>query len=136
MTRSGQRKVAASDARAYLGKAVQYLEVAQEAAKAERWAPAVGNAVHAGILAADAVAAKELGEVWRGEHGGAVGHVQKAGTDGKAVARDLQRLLGLKTRAEYDPHPGTRQQAEQAVKAAQRVVEHAGLVVSPPSSQS
>ncbi|MGH9061401.1 MAG: hypothetical protein ACRDZY_18095, partial [Acidimicrobiales bacterium] len=67
MSRGGPRPANAGDTRLYLGKAVEYLAEAEIALGADRRNVAVGNAVHAGILAADAMAASVLGQVWKGE---------------------------------------------------------------------
>ncbi|MHB1854939.1 MAG: hypothetical protein ACYCS2_07775 [Acidimicrobiales bacterium] len=40
---------------------------------------AAGNAIHAGIAAADAIAASRAGSVWRGEHGLAPNHLEDTG---------------------------------------------------------
>lgn len=95
---------------------------------------AAGNAVHAGIAAADAIAACRAGVVWKGEHGQAAGHLEDvAGADGRRASTHLRRLLPLKTRAEYDPAPVTDAEARRAVLAAERIVaiaEHAVMSTS------
>lgn len=126
-----QQSVNALDGRAYLSKASEFLHAARESLTAGNYSAAVGNAVHAGILAADAICACELQTVWRGEHGQAVTHLERAGTEGKQAARHLKRLIPLKTRAEYDSAPVRSTDASSAVKAAERMVEIAGTVVRP-----
>ena len=123
------KKVELGAPRKYLGKAVEYLEVA-EGAGSNHPSPAVGNAVHAGILAADAISAHGLGEVWSGDHEGAVDHVKRTPV-GKEAARHLHRLLSMKSRAQYDWVNPTPKQVEQALKAARRLVELAGQVLNP-----
>ncbi len=89
----------------------------------------VGNAVNAGILAASAFTAKSSGQVWTGEHEGAVSFVEKMGPDGKSISRNLHRLLGLKSRAQYDPQPSTSADAKNALKAAKRIIDAARPIV-------
>ena len=123
------RAVNAAEGRAYLTKADEFLYAARESLTAWNHSAAVGNAVHAGILAADAICAVELRTVWRGEHVQAVAHLELAGDQGKQAARHLKRLIPLKTRAEYDPAPLRGSDADSAVKAAERMLEIAGAVV-------
>lgn len=54
------RAVNAAEGRAYLTKADEFLYAARESLAAANHSAAVGNAVHAGILAADAICAVEL----------------------------------------------------------------------------
>jgi hypothetical protein len=126
--RGGARDAAPGDARSYLGKAVQFMEVAETSLAAELFSPAVGNAVHAGIAAADAISAAVLHQVWKGSHSGAVDHLRRAGIEGRGASIHLNRLLNLKQRAEYDPQQATAREAEDAVKAAQRLLSHAAAV--------
>jgi hypothetical protein len=115
----------AADARHYLEKAEQYLKAAEDSSESGLHSPAVGNAVHAGILGSDAISAHELKKVWNGEHDGAVRHLQSAGDIGKAASRHLQRLLRVKNRAEYDPISSTPKQAVDAIQSATRLLEFA-----------
>ena len=48
--------------------------------------------------------------------------LETAGPDGIAVARDLRRLLPLKTRAEYEPDDVPSAEAGKAVERATRIV--------------
>lgn len=90
-----------------------------------------GNAVHAGIAAADAVSAARAGVVWTGEHGQAASHLEKVGgPDGRQAARQLRRLLPLKNRAEYEPTPTSAGEARDVHKAAERIVAIAERVVA------
>ena len=67
------------EARAYLAKAEEFLQAAITSRNLGNNVAAVGNAVHAGIAAADAIAATRSGAVWRGEHGQASAHLETAG---------------------------------------------------------
>jgi hypothetical protein len=125
------RPASAADARAYLSKAGEFLRAAEDSFELNNLIAAAGNAVHAGISAADAIAAGRAGSVWKGEHTQGAGHLEKvAGTDGRDAGRQLRRLLPLKTRAEYDPGPVTVAEAAAAVQAARRLVAVAERVVS------
>jgi hypothetical protein len=110
-------------ARAFLVKSIEFLEAAQQSLDAGNNTAATGNAVHAAIAAADAIAAERSGVVWRGEHSQAPAHLETAaGNDGRQAANHLRRVLPLKNRAEYDPTPITAAQARTAVQAAERIV--------------
>lgn len=126
---AGTRPVNPAEGAAYLSKAKEFLYAARESLTAGNHSAAVGNAVPAGILAADAICAAKLRAVWRGEHVQAVTHLELAGTEAKQAARHLKRLVPLKTRAEYDPAPLRSTDADSAVKATERMVEIADAVV-------
>ena len=65
-----------------------------------------GNAVNAGIMAADSIAAARAGQVWKGEHAQAAQHLERSGgPDGQEAAVQLRRLLPLKTRPNTIPTP-------------------------------
>jgi hypothetical protein len=123
-----------ADAQAYLDKAEEFLRAAQHAPELGNNTAAVGNAVHAGIAAADAISAVRTRTVWRGEHAQAAGHLEAIGEEGKQAGRHLRRLLPMKTRAEYDPTPMPATDAKTAVQAAQRIVPLAvqALASAPP----
>jgi HEPN domain-containing protein len=110
------------EGRAYLEKAHEFLRAAQDSLELSNHTAAVGNAVHAGIAASDAISAVRTRTVWRGEHAQAAGHLESAGQEGKQAARHLRRLLPMKTRAEYDPAPMRAADAQTAVQAAERIV--------------
>ena len=98
--RTRARSAGLNDARAFLDKAREFLRAAHDSLELSNQTAAVGNAVHAGILAADAISAVHTRAVWRGEHAQAAVHLETAGEDGKLAARHLRRLLPMKTRAE------------------------------------
>ncbi|MGH9094593.1 MAG: hypothetical protein ACRDXE_05475, partial [Acidimicrobiales bacterium] len=90
----------------------------------------VGNAVHATIAAADAVACVRLKARWKAEHSGAAEHVAAAGVEGEVCANSLRRVLPLKHQAEYDPRPVPASRAAGAVRAARQAVEAAEQVIA------
>jgi hypothetical protein len=126
------RSASPADARAYLSKAAEFLRASTDSLELENFIAATGNAVHAGISAADAMAAARAGAVWTGEHTLAAAHLEKAaGPEGRDAGRHLRRLLPLKSRAEYDPEPVTPAEARVAVQAAQRIVAIGERVLAP-----
>jgi hypothetical protein len=84
--------------------------------------------VHAGIAAADAICAKRLGEYALGSdaHTEAVELLEKVvDPDGRALAKSLSRLLGMKTKAGYTHRPVTVEERKRAERAAAQLVEAA-----------
>ncbi|HVC69801.1 MAG TPA: hypothetical protein VNC61_06000 [Acidimicrobiales bacterium] len=124
------RKASPGVAEAHLSKAREYLRAATDSLALDNRVAATGNAVHAGIAAADAIAAALVGSVWAGEHSQAPAHLEKAGADGRQAATQLRRLLPLKTKAEYDPAPISAGDARAALKAAERMVAIAERIVA------
>ena len=124
------RKASLGDSRVHLSKAREYLRAATDSLALDNRVAATGNAVHAGIAAADAIAAALVGSVWAGEHSQAPVHLEKGAADGRQAATQLRRLLPLKTKAEYDPAPISAGDARAAVKAAERIVAIAERVVA------
>jgi hypothetical protein len=123
---SNARSGTPGDARTYLGKAVEWLEAAEDADERENHTATVGASVHAGIAAADAISCALLGARWSGEHSGAPSHVETAGTpEAKGCARQLRTLLPLKNQAEYDPKLIPATTATKALTAAHRAVSNA-----------
>ena len=67
-SRALTRPAGPDDAASFLAKAEEFLCAAQDSLGLGNNTAAVGNSVHAGILAADAIAAIRSSAVWRGEH--------------------------------------------------------------------
>lgn len=129
------RPASVSDAQRYLEKAREYLQAATVSLDFGNHVAATGNAVHAGIAAADSIAAMEAGAVWRGEHAQAQNYLERrVKPSGPAAARHLARLLPLKSTAEYDPNPIPPGKAQAAVETARRIVAIAERVVGAASS--
>jgi hypothetical protein len=123
------KAVGPTEARAYHGVAAEFLHAAQESLVASNYHAAVSNAVHAGIAAADAIAAFRTGAVWQGAHDQAARHLEQAGTEGRQGSPHLRRLLPLKNQAEYDPAPIPKRKAEGALRAAQQLMTIAGRLI-------
>ena len=124
------RPAGPDDARAYLGKAHEFLRAAQDSLQLGNRTAATGNAIHAGIAAADAITAARAHAVWKGEHSQAAGYLESTGTDGMQASPHLRRLLPVKSQAEYEPTPFTAAQARAALNTAQRLVAIAERAIS------
>jgi hypothetical protein len=61
------RSASAADARSYVNKAWEFLRAAEDSLELGSRVAAAGNAVHAGIGAADAITAARVAVVWKGE---------------------------------------------------------------------
>ncbi len=110
-------------ASAYLSKSEEYLVAAERELGEQLFIAATSLAIHAGINAADAVCGIRLGKRSGGQnHGEVLGLLDTAGTDGKEFAKELGRLLPLKTKAEYDPVDVSKTDAGRAVERARRCV--------------
>lgn len=125
------RPVSASQTRRYLTKAEEYVAAAQAELAADRPIAATSLAIHAAINAADAVTGVRVGTRAAGQdYDEVLALLRSAGADGAAVAKDLTRLLPLKTRAEYEPDDISTLTAAKAVERAGRCVAVGRRVVS------
>lgn len=116
--------------REYLAKADEFLLAASTELEAQRSIAATSLAIHAGINAADAVCGARLKERAAGQgHREVIELLARAGDDGALLARDLRRLLPLKTTAEYEPDDIPLPKASTAVDRAKRCVDVARRVV-------
>lgn len=109
-------------ARAHLVRAEEYLRTARKALDDNDTSAAAGNAVLAGIHAADCVSGFLQGNRWDGPHEQAAAHVSKAGSDGAAVGSQLRKLIRRKTQAHYETMPIGLGEASQLVLAAERAL--------------
>jgi hypothetical protein len=57
--------------------------------------------------------------------------LRTAGPDGVALAKELGRLLAMKTRAEYEPDDIPRSEAARAVERGRRIVDISRRVAGP-----
>jgi len=125
------RPVTASQVRAYASKAEEYVEAAASELQSKRYIAATSLAIHAAINAADAVCGGRVGQRAAGEdHDQVLTLLKQAGPDGTNVAKDLRRLLPLKTKAEYEPDAVAAGVATKAVERAQRCVVTARAVAA------
>ncbi|MGI9028589.1 MAG: HEPN domain-containing protein [Ilumatobacteraceae bacterium] len=111
-----------ANAVAHCRQAEEYLRAAEHSLDAGDFNAAAGTAIDAGINAADAVAGMNLGRRWKGPHEQAAQFVAGAGIDGRDVAKELRRLLPLKTQSHYSSQSVTRSKATGCVEAARRAV--------------
>lgn len=124
------RRTVRADARVRAGrlaKARQFLRVAEDAIELDDGSGVADAAVtlfiHAGIAAADAICARVLGEHAQGQdHREAVALL--ASVD-EAASRELETLLGMKTRAGYGHDPIGADRLRRAERAARSLVERA-----------
>lgn len=122
------RKCSAKDRAGRLAKARQFIDAAalvddftgddQDLADAY-----VTLCVHAGIAAADAICCARLGVHATGQDHSAA--TTLLGQIDKSLAKDLQRLLGLKTKAGYSSAPSSPADRRTAGRTASRLVEAA-----------
>ena len=110
----------------FLDRAVEFLDAARDCLSRGHYQAAVSNAVHAAIAAVDAVTVFHVGK--RGvpqRHEDAVHLLGTLGLPESEVeprTRQLRRLLGLKTKAEYTDDLVTAHEAEGSVQDAERLV--------------
>jgi hypothetical protein len=124
------RPVTMVQVREYLAKAEEFLLAATAELEAERSIAATSLAIHAGINAADAVCgARLMKRAAVQDHRETIRLLGQAGDDGSQLAKDLQRLLPLKTKAEYEPDDVPPSKASTAVQRAKRCVDVARRVV-------
>ncbi|GMQ98800.1 MAG: hypothetical protein BMS9Abin17_1328 [Acidimicrobiia bacterium] len=115
--------MATAQVRAYLAKAEEYGAAAGTELEAGRGIAATSLAIHAAINAGDAVCGARLGHRSTGQdHDQILTLLGQAGQDGVDLAKDLRRLLPLKTKAEYDPDGISLSTAAKAVDRANRCV--------------
>jgi len=125
------RPVTPAQARSYLGKAQEFLVVAQESVNDGYTLAATSLAVHAGISACDAICGARTGQRAAGsDHTQVVTILNQAGREGKDAARLLTRLMPLKNRAEYEPQDVPKATASRAVGWAERLVGIAQQIIA------
>ena len=109
-------------ARAFLTKAEEYLASAEDSLAAERYTPAVGNAIHAGISAKDAIVTLLTGATSKGkDHAKSAGELRAAlGTRREAASAEkaLRELIAIKGDVEYGTTLITLAKAEPLVRRA------------------
>ncbi len=110
----------------FLDRAGEFLASAEDALSRHHHQAAASNAVHAAIAAVDAVAVHRIGRRSAPQrHEDAVHLLYTLGLARDQVeprARQLMRILGLKTKAEYTDERVSGRDAEDVVRAAGRIV--------------
>lgn len=133
MAREDSISISRADAAAHCRQAEEYLRAAEHSLEIGDFNAAAGTAIDAGINAADAVAGMNLGRRWKGAHEQAAQFVAGAGIDGRDAAKELRRLLPLKTQSHYSSKPVTRAKATSCVDSARRAVVIARRATSRPA---
>jgi HEPN domain-containing protein len=122
-----------AEARRFLHKAEEFLRAALPAQQAGHANAAGVLAIHAGILACDALTAHDLGKRSKsGRHHDVlqlIAHVEIP--EKAAVARQLRQLLDAKNMVEYDDQMLIAGDEDKMVEAAKRIVEVARRRVKP-----
>src|SRR5579859_6858540 len=120
-----------AEARAHLEKAREFMQAA-DAALREGWPnAAAGSAVTAAINAKDALCPAMVGRTTAADdHRSAVGELRSLGAAGTEPANALDRLLGLKDRAQYDRRSLGAAEAHAAVRRAATIVQAAERALS------
>lgn len=122
---SAERRAAAQTK---LDKAAEFLLSAELIREAECFDAAVSLAVSAAINASDAAIVLCGGQIPRGSSHDAAVTVLRKSVD-EVAARQLARVLSFKNKAQYDVKRCTRADAEDAIRAAERVLSKSkGLV--------
>lgn len=117
--------ISRADARARLKTARMYLTAAElivDERADEAATVATGNAVLAGIAAADAICADASGERYRGpDHRAAADHLERV-TGDKGLGRTLRELVDLKDAGHYGVSNVSRTNAKKALRRASWLV--------------
>lgn len=115
-------KAGETDVRMLSEKASEYKSAMEMAYSQGLWDPAVSNGVHALLLMANAVTAQVRREYFTGQdHDGAAGYLlEVAGPEAKNAVSQMQRVVSMKTTAEYDLRKYSAGDAEGVVKRVSR----------------
>ena len=120
-------------ARAFLTKAEEYLASAEDSLAAERYTPASGNAIHAGISAKDAIVTALTGTTSKGkDHATAARELRTAlGQRENAVKAEkaLRQLVSAKSAVEHGTALITAAKVEPLIRHARTLVELAVQIV-------
>lgn len=120
-----------AEAAGHLDKAREFLAAAESALQ-NRWCnAAASSAVTAGINAKDALCLAVVGRTAAAvDHRQAVAELRELGPVGREAVAALDRLLGMKDRAQYDRRSVTVEDARAAVRRAATLVQVAEGVLS------
>jgi hypothetical protein len=115
-----------TDALAHLDKAREFLAAARAALDAGWHNAAASSAVSAGINARDALCFAMIGRATAADdHRFAVAELRSLGPAGAEPANALDRLLGLKDRAQYDRRSVGAAEARAAIRRAATLLQSA-----------
>jgi HEPN domain-containing protein len=117
----------------FLDKASQYLASAEANVTAERYTPAAGDAIHAGINAKDAIVIELTGTTSkRKDHAAAAKELRQTLStrpEAGAAEKSLRELIAAKADVEYGANLVTATKAEALVRRARTLVELAVAIV-------
>ncbi len=120
-------------AKAFLRKAEEYLASCSDNLEAERFTPAAGDAIHAGISAKDAISTALTGTTQKKrDHAVAARELRTAlgrRPEAAAAEKSLRELIAAKAAVEYGTGLTTKVKAESLVRRAQALVDLAVVVV-------
>jgi uncharacterized protein (UPF0332 family) len=120
-------------AKSFLKKAEEYLASAEANLAAERYTPAAGDSIHAGISAKDAIVTTLTGSTSKGkDHATAAKELLQAlGKRAEAVTveRAMRELLAVKGDVEYGTNLITAAKADPLVRRARTLVDLAIEIV-------
>jgi hypothetical protein len=120
-------------ARASLTKADEYLAPAEDSLAAERYTPASGDAIHAGISAKDAIVTALTGTTSRGKDYATAAREMRIALgkrDSAAAAeKALRELVSAKSAVEYGTALVTAAKAESLIRRARSLVEFAVEII-------
>lgn len=127
---SAERK---NHAKAFMQKAEEYAESAEDNVDLERYTPAAGDAIHAGINAKDAILVSLTGVTTKGrDHARAAKELAEAlgkRPDATTAERALRELVAAKSDVEYGVGLVSKSKAELLVRRARTLVDLAAAIV-------
>jgi hypothetical protein len=129
------RPMSVADVRVRAESARRFLETARETQTLHAdWTDVMAsNAVLAGIAASDAICGRVLKVASSGEdHGQAVALLRTATPEGPAYAKELRRLVEIKTAAQYSPATTSSEVATRSLVWAERLVQAMEAVLTRP----
>lgn len=127
MKKTRTKEVPKADYQGYLKTAKEYVDGANDHYAKDRFIATCGDCVHGMIAAADALTIYFLGRKTAGQnHMEAVNLLRQVASQDDRLSQQItrfQRVLGLKTAAEYDGGKVNQRDAEGALRDAQRFLE-------------
>jgi len=122
---------ALKSARLHLLKAKQFLDAAERNSDDGLYDAATSNAVTSGINSKDAICLATTGRTNKSDnHTSAVTELKTASREASAVAPAFQRLLAIKSKAQYHERAAPKSQAIAAVRQAQRMLDVAERIAT------
>lgn len=120
-----------NEARLHLQKAQEFLEAAKLNLDAGLHNPAASDAVLSGINSKDAICLKLVGRTSKSQnHNEAPTELERAGRRPKELAPTLKRLIGLKSKSQYQTVSISPKDAANAVEWAQKLLDGAVEIVN------